>query len=199
MAFIPGINVYAAGFLSGFVGSGGDLKQGIIGGITAGIGGIGAVKNLQGVGQALAHGAIGGLSSVASGGNFKDGFLSGGFGVAVGGFGSTGYVGLNILRDATVGGLGSVIGGGKFKNGASSAAFASAIRSASQLASNKVDDSAGGDVSLEDFPELAGDPRDDVFTGEEVDVSMSVIAKKLLVEATKKAPKPAASRAPKSI
>jgi hypothetical protein len=29
--FIPGLNIYAAGFLSGMIGSKGDLKQGILG------------------------------------------------------------------------------------------------------------------------------------------------------------------------
>jgi hypothetical protein len=34
--FIPRLNVYAAGFLSGMIGSKGDLKQGILGALTAG-------------------------------------------------------------------------------------------------------------------------------------------------------------------
>jgi hypothetical protein len=34
--FIPGLNIYAAGFLSGMIGSKGDLKQGILGALTAG-------------------------------------------------------------------------------------------------------------------------------------------------------------------
>jgi hypothetical protein len=34
--FIPRLNVYVAGFLSGMIGSKGDLKQGILGALTAG-------------------------------------------------------------------------------------------------------------------------------------------------------------------
>jgi hypothetical protein len=34
--FIPGLNIYAAGFLSGMIGSKGDLKQRILGTLTAG-------------------------------------------------------------------------------------------------------------------------------------------------------------------
>jgi hypothetical protein len=34
--FIPRLNVYAAGFLSGMIGSKGGLKQGILGALTAG-------------------------------------------------------------------------------------------------------------------------------------------------------------------
>jgi hypothetical protein len=34
--FIPGLNIYAAGFLSGMIGIKGDLKQGILGALTAG-------------------------------------------------------------------------------------------------------------------------------------------------------------------
>jgi hypothetical protein len=34
--FIPRLNVYAAGFLLGMIGSKGDLKQGILGALTAG-------------------------------------------------------------------------------------------------------------------------------------------------------------------
>jgi hypothetical protein len=34
--FILGLNIYAAGFLSGMIGSKGDLKQGILGALTAG-------------------------------------------------------------------------------------------------------------------------------------------------------------------
>jgi hypothetical protein len=34
--FIPGLNIYAAGFLSGMIGSKGDLKQRILGTLIAG-------------------------------------------------------------------------------------------------------------------------------------------------------------------
>jgi hypothetical protein len=36
ISFISGLNIYAAGFLSGMIGSKGDLKQGLLGALTAG-------------------------------------------------------------------------------------------------------------------------------------------------------------------
>jgi len=104
--FIPGINAFAAGFISGMIASGGDLRAGIIGAITAGaFHGIGSyyqglstkvvetgyafgeafhkTVNVglsfgQQVAKTIAHGVVGGLSQVASGGKFVAGFLSAG-------------------------------------------------------------------------------------------------------------------------
>jgi RHS repeat-associated protein len=68
VTFIPGLNVYAAGFLSGMISSGGDLKNGIIGALTAG-----AFSGLHGMDygldKILAHGMVGGISSVLQGGD----------------------------------------------------------------------------------------------------------------------------------
>ena len=150
----------AGAFLGGYISSGGDLKQGLIAAVTAGIGGISAIKGLTTVGKAVAHGAIGGLSAAASGGNFKDGFLSGAFGASAGGLGSTGTIGGNILRDSVVGGVGSVIGGGKFKNGARSAAFASAVRG------------AGKNGGIKTFAKKAGD-----FLKSALKTSLDVVGK----------------------
>jgi muramidase (phage lysozyme) len=147
MYYCPGC-APLAGFVSGMIGSGGDLRAGIIGAFTA--------TAFQGIGEAfgpnlsfasnagkallktVAHGVVGGLSSVAQGGDFLSGFvsagatqafsLSGGF-EALGGadpgsanFGGFDYV-HNMTVAAVVGGTAAVLGGGKFKNGALTGAF----------------------------------------------------------------------------
>lgn len=70
------------------------------------------------------HGLVGGLSSLAEGGNFQSGFLAAGFSGAAGpelALAGTGYD--NVLSESVVGGAGSVLGGGKFGNGALTGAF----------------------------------------------------------------------------
>ena len=131
---------YVAGFLSGVVSSGGDLKQGIISGLTAGaFGAVGGVEGLTGIAKVAAHGTVGGLSAAASGGDFKSGFLSAAFTQGVsqnGGIGGLKFSNntatktittLQRAKNATIaaitGGTGSVVGGGKFKNGAVTGAF----------------------------------------------------------------------------
>jgi len=75
--------------------------------------------------QVLAHGAVGGLMSVARGGKFDDGFKSGAVGklVTVGtrgtGLGHTGRFAAAVIS----GGLAAEAGGGKFSDGATTAAF----------------------------------------------------------------------------
>jgi len=72
--------------------------------------------------KVIAHGVIGGTSSVLSGGSFRDGALAAGFAT---------YAGTQLPNDATsqfvgrviIGGIAAEIGGGKFKNGATTAAF----------------------------------------------------------------------------
>jgi len=136
--------VPCAGFASGMISSGGDLKAGIIGAFTAtAFQGIGSYfDSVSFAGEALArtvaHGVVGGLSSVVQGGDFVSGFvsagatqafaLSGGF-EALGGdapgttdFGGIDYV-HNMVVAAVVGGTAAVMGGGKFKNGALTGAF----------------------------------------------------------------------------
>ncbi len=127
VALTPVLGPVAAGFISGVI-SGGDLKSGIIGAVTAGA--FGQLHTLgSGIGKTLAHGVVGGLSSVAQGGKFGSGFLAAGFTQAasplIGGI-NPGHVGSDIGRTvaaAVVGGTASVLGGGKFANGAVTGAF----------------------------------------------------------------------------
>lgn len=69
---------------------------------------------------------VGGVSSVAQGGKFGQGFLSGAFGEIAAPFASDNLF-KNIVQGAVVGGVGSVLGGGKFKNGALTASFGRAF------------------------------------------------------------------------
>ncbi len=127
VALTPVLGPVAAGFVSGFI-AGGDLKSGIIGALTAGA--CGQLHTIgSGIGKTLAHGVVGGLSSVAQGGKFGAGFLAGGFTQAasplIGTINPT-HVGPDIGRTvaaAVVGGTASVLGGGKFANGAATGAF----------------------------------------------------------------------------
>ncbi|EGG95528.1 Rhs family protein [gamma proteobacterium IMCC1989] len=128
------------GFVSGLVGSGGDLKSALIGGLTgAAAGFIGASSSFGSVGsvttsRVLAHGVVGGTASVLQGGKFGSGFISSAFTKSVSRFvqGGAQFVsgGSKIAADmlgaagaALVGGTASVLGGGKFANGAQTAAI----------------------------------------------------------------------------
>ena len=117
-----------AGGLSGAI-STGTLKGALIGagqGVAfAEIGGLyldtstvpGAVES------AGLHGLVGGLASVASGGNFGSGFIAAGFSGLASPYAQTaGLVGGTAVS-AVVGGVGSILGGGKFANGAETGAF----------------------------------------------------------------------------
>ncbi|MDQ7016356.1 MAG: hypothetical protein Q9N68_08270, partial [Gammaproteobacteria bacterium] len=76
IASVPGLNVVAAGFISGLV-SGGNLKSAVLGALGAGmIMGIGTA--FQGAAtiaakgeKAFAHGMVGGVMSAVRGGSFK--------------------------------------------------------------------------------------------------------------------------------
>jgi len=138
------------GFISGVISSGGDLRQGLISGLTAGAFSLTAVGNtlseIGAVGKTVAHGTVGGLASVASGGNFRSGFIAGAAAkgaTEVGGAAGIPFIdnpegSLQLARNATlaavVGGTGSVLGGGKFQNGAVTGAFS---RLFNDLAHNK--------------------------------------------------------------
>ncbi len=130
-----------AGFVSGYIGSGGNLKAAVIGGLTgAAFNKLHALKggdilSKAGMKKIAAHGLVGGTSSVANGGKFGAGFLSAGFTQAVslgGGFKAMGVIenakgtlqrAHNAIAAAIVGGTASVIGGGKFENGARTGAM----------------------------------------------------------------------------
>ncbi|MET0116416.1 MAG: RHS repeat-associated core domain-containing protein [Sedimenticola sp.] len=107
-------------------GSWGDaLKAGIISGATAF-----AFAKLNGLKsrftKVVAHGVVGGLSSVASGGKFKHGFLSAGFTQTIAGKIDGWFPDSKLARvvaSSVVGGTASKLGGGKFENGAVTGAF----------------------------------------------------------------------------
>ncbi len=168
--FIPGIGQIGAIALSAaFSGlvtlaNGGDLGQALISAgitvatavLTAGVDKLPGLKELARNGQiavkAVAHGAIGGVASVARGGKFASGFAAGAFGSLAGA--AAGRLGLEgppaIAFAAVSGGIGAELGGGKFKNGAFSGAFsalATDVFSASSTPSPGPDDGfiSGGD------------------------------------------------------
>ena len=72
----------------------------------------------------IAHGLVGGIVSVAGGGDFGSGFLAGG----ISSLGSASFLNLhdvaaNTAIHALLGGIGAELGGGKFANGAATGAF----------------------------------------------------------------------------
>jgi len=98
------------------------LKSGLIGGVTAGLTfGVGHVffeglpSFVGSVTKVIAHGAVQGLATMAQGGKFEHGFLSGIFGKLGARFGFIGSV--------VAAGTAAELGGGKFMNGAVSGAF----------------------------------------------------------------------------
>jgi hypothetical protein len=123
------------------------LKSGLQGAISGAINGlvtfgIGSMFGAGGVFSSLGgtkaglllksalHGGVGGLQSIANGGDFKSGFLGSFTSSAMGGTITT-LLGQQLannvlvqgLTAALIGGTASVIGGGSFTNGATSAAF----------------------------------------------------------------------------
>jgi len=137
-AAMPG-NPIAAGFLSSLIASGGDLKAAVIGGITAGaFSGLHtwqptSIMSWSGTGKIMAHGMVGGVSSVVSGGTFKAGFMSAAITQSVSQSVGTGVFGKdvrnpmvrvkNAFAAGAIGGTTSVLTGGKFKNGAMTGAY----------------------------------------------------------------------------
>ena len=131
---VPGLNIFVAGSLSAWVSSGLTLDaQGVL------MGGFSAVMFSQlhswkvdgfSAAKATAHGIVGGISSVLSGGKFGHGFAAAGFTQAIGqttnlftenpqGMARLG----NAAKAALIGGTASKLSGGKFGNGAMTAAF----------------------------------------------------------------------------
>jgi RHS repeat-associated protein len=125
---------FAASLLNG--GSIGDAFKagvigGVVGGISAGIAGkIGDFADdngwFKGAGQNLAHGALQGSLTEATGGQFRHGFYAGFFSSAAAGQIQGAFpnrLAAQTAAAAVVGGTASVVGGGKFANGAVSGAF----------------------------------------------------------------------------
>jgi RHS repeat-associated protein len=122
----------ATGFAAGLVGSGGDLKAGLIGALAAGAFygisqtplGKAQFGTLAHGGKIVAHGFTGGIAAKASGGEFRHGFLSAGASAFASPLiESAQSSGGRIIAASVVGGTASELGGGKFGNGASTAAF----------------------------------------------------------------------------
>lgn len=118
------------GFAGGLFGSGGNLKAGIVGALTAGAFaeiGLGDYS----FGKMVGHGVIGGMSAAIMGGDFNSGFVSafvtqGASWLDAANNGITLFTNSavqNTIVSAIIGGTASVLSGGKFANGAVTAAF----------------------------------------------------------------------------
>ena len=117
------------------IGSKGDLKQGILGALTAGFNAKVLHPMKAGFNKLIAHGITGGVRSRLSGGSFKSGFL--GLAVSYGASWSGAYEAAgvssqantwaqraqNVIASYVFGGVAAELGGGKFANGGMSAAF----------------------------------------------------------------------------
>jgi RHS repeat-associated protein len=110
--------------------------------------------------KVVLHGMVGGLSSTASGGKFREGFYSAAFTQALAPViqGSSSSPEVRVIVAAVVGGTASELGGGKFANGAVTGAFAYAFGNLAQRGG----DDGGGD------PRMVADASDDA--GSTVDV-----------------------------
>ncbi|MBS0514687.1 MAG: hypothetical protein JSS16_04365 [Proteobacteria bacterium] len=148
--FWTGMAIAAAGGFTAGVVTTGTLQGGLIGAFTAaafyGIGSAFTPKNAPGLynsegnitaigetGKVLAHGMLGGVSAVLSGGKFGNGFLSAGIAEAASGkiagvdAKNLGVSAERVVAAAIVGGTTSVLTGGKFANGAVTSAMAQAF------------------------------------------------------------------------
>lgn len=154
-----GLTAFQSGALAGLVGSGGDIKAALIGGITAGIfnklGVWGEGKHIST--QMLAHGATGGALTALQGGKFKHGFTSS--------FLTKGIMPdlhdsvnrfVGAMVSAAVGGAISQVSGGKFANGARNAAFAYLFNQGSHKNKNPVSNVNEGETFAERFKGMTG-------------------------------------------
>jgi RHS repeat-associated protein len=121
----------AGGFAGALVGSGGNFKQGVIGGLEGAANGfIGSYFKDYGANVA-AHAALSCASSSVHGGSCASGALAGGFSAAAAplvsaalhDYGVTAERYGGAVAEVVIGGTASVLGGGKFANGAETAAF----------------------------------------------------------------------------
>lgn len=96
----------------------------------------------------IANGFVNGAINVAAGGDFRSGFLSGGFRASFGSsiqrfFSAGGRIG-SYVGSMVVGGTSSKIGGGKFANGAVTAAFANLFSGMGGARQQQAGNSSGG-------------------------------------------------------
>ncbi|HEV2362738.1 MAG TPA: RHS repeat-associated core domain-containing protein, partial [Caulobacteraceae bacterium] len=134
--FLVPLNLGISGGLSGFI-STGNLKGALLGSAEAlafyGVGGELRAARFTGktefyATRFVAHGLVGGLFTVAEGGNFGSGFLAGGVGSLAPAPTTGQELTFDVLAEGTaesavLGGIGSVLGGGKFESGAVTGAF----------------------------------------------------------------------------
>ncbi len=129
-SFLAGYSTATVGAITGFVSgavASGSLKGALIGAFTGGL--FGELHNMaQGFDKVLAHGAVGGIGSVLSGGKFGHGFLAAGLTQSLGGKIDAIKTKLGrVVAAAALGGTVSKLTGGKFANGALTAAFSRAL------------------------------------------------------------------------
>jgi RHS repeat-associated protein len=111
----------AGGAAFGFVASGGNLRAAFAGAATGAAFGWVGNFDLQGFEKIGAHALTGGITSEATGGDFRSGF----FGAGVAAFARTNWsIPAKVTLRAVAGGIGAELAGGKFRNGATTAAFA---------------------------------------------------------------------------
>lgn len=130
----------AGGISGGFVGSGGNIKSALIGGLSGAVAGfiggsslfdfanvpMGSAIGEVSLGRALAHGLAGGGINMLRGDKFGAGFLAGFFSKVAAPFVKAAVGASHIARvftHAVIGGGAAALGGGKFMNGAAYAAF----------------------------------------------------------------------------
>ena len=124
------VNSFVGGFIAGGI-TGGSLQSALLGGVQGlvfatlapSLGSalsttLGGTQVAATAGRFIGSGLVGGLFSVAEGGNFGSGFLAAGVGSLGGGLGSGQFDPGKFVVSAVLGGASSVLGGGKFANGA---------------------------------------------------------------------------------
>ena len=130
-----------AGFAAGFIGSRGNLKVALVGGVTGLVlGGTSIADWSLGVGKVAVSGFVGGVGSEIMGGDFRSGFVGGAIGSLASAVGSSKIltktfgdsIFANTAANAVIGGTASALSGGKFANGAVGAAFSVALSGAAQ-------------------------------------------------------------------
>jgi RHS repeat-associated protein len=129
-----GFSPMTAGAFGGFAGgvvSSGSIEGGIKGAITGAMFGyVGDQAYSELWQKALAHGAVGGISSKLQGGKFVHGFISASvaaYGRSMDWFKKVKAGVSKHIVSGVIGGTAAVLGGGKFSNGAVTAGFASAL------------------------------------------------------------------------
>jgi len=157
VAGVEGIKLYAmmaifavAGTLDALM-AGADLSDAFLSGVISGLsaGAFSGVGNVLGgkLGEklgkylltvkVLAHGAIGGITSVLQGGKFGHGFAAAAFTAGATKYNNSGYFGgegfswQRVAVGAAIGGTASRLSGGKFANGAMTGAFSQALNAES--------------------------------------------------------------------